>query len=229
MNLLNIWGTFVDNLKDVIQIPETIKSILTNPLYIITILGCIILIALLLHARKIHFTTKMITRIGLAIAITFILHAFRIIELPNGVGSITLGSFIPIMIISIMYGPEVGMFTGFTYGVLRLMMGGYLLNPIQVLFDYPLPFMCLGIVGFFKNNKFLGAIIAVFFKFICHFISGVAFFGQYAPEGMSPWLYSLIANGQVQGIECIICLVVLAVLPIDRILREVNRNTSSAF
>lgn len=223
----NLWSNFVDNLKDVLKLPETVGSIVGNPLYIVTILGCLILAGVLLYARKIKFTTKMVTRIGLALAITFILHAFKIADLPNGIGSITLGSFIPIMIIAFMYGPEVGMFTGFTYGVLNLLMGGYMLNPIQVIFDYPLPFMCLGLAGFFRDKKLLAAVVAVFFKFVCHFISGVAFFGEYAPEGMSPWVYSIVANGAVQGVECLICLVVLAILPIERIIREVNRTSSS--
>lgn len=228
MGISKIFETFVKNLKDVTALPKTVSDIFTNPLYIITILACIVLFVVILRARKIKFTSQMLARLGLALAITFVLHAFKIFELPNALGSITLGSFIPIMIISFMYGPEIGMFTGFVYGILHLLMGGYLLNPVQVLFDYPLPFMCLGIAGFFKDKKFIGALVAVFFKFICHFISGVAFFGDYAPKGMSPWVYSIIANGAAQGVECAICLVILAVLPVERLIREVNRSSSVA-
>ncbi|MGG7143843.1 energy-coupled thiamine transporter ThiT [Clostridium nigeriense] len=37
----------------------------------------------------------------------------------------------------------------------------------------------------------------MFVRFIFHFISGVLFFGQFAPEGWSPVLYSFVVNGSV--------------------------------
>lgn len=228
MNISKIFSTFLDNIKEVSKIPSTIVELFKNPIYLLGMVGIIILLVLLFHARKIKLTPQILARMGLIIALTFLLHALKIYEFPNGGGSVTIGSFIPIMILSYMYGPEIGMLTGFVYGTLHLIMGGYMINPIQVIFDYPLPFMCLGLAGFCKNNKYLGALLAVFFKFVCHFISGVAFFGSYAPKGMSPWLYSLSVNGILQGVECAICLVILAILPVERIIKEVNRNTSVA-
>ena len=53
---------------------------------------------------------------------------------------------------------------------------------------------------------------------MCHFISGVAFFGSFAPDGVSPMIYSLIVNGPMVGIEGIICIVILTALPVDRIM-----------
>jgi thiamine transporter len=40
-----------------------------------------------------------------------------------------------------------------------------------------------------------GATVGIFGRFVAHFISGVVFFGPYAPEGMSPVVYSAIYNG----------------------------------
>ena len=131
---------------------------------------------------------------------------------------------IPILLIAFMYGPEVGFLTGFLYGMITLILDPYILSPIQVLFDYPLPFTALGIAGFFKNKKYLGISLAVLVRFICHFISGVVFFGSYAPDGMSPIVYSLIVNGPMVGIEGIICLVILAILPIERIIHASSTN-----
>jgi len=37
-----------------------------------------------------------------------------------------------------------------------------------------------------------------------HFISGVVFFGMYAPEGMSPVIYSALYNGSYLAAELII-------------------------
>ena len=44
---------------------------------------------------------------------------------------------IPIMLISFVYGPSIGLFTGFLFGVFKLIVDPYILSPIQVLFDYP--------------------------------------------------------------------------------------------
>ncbi|NRV93759.1 thiamine transporter ThiT [Clostridium beijerinckii] len=44
---------------------------------------------------------------------------------------------------------------------------------------------------------------------------------------MSPVVYSLLVNGPMIGIEGIICLVILAVLPIERIFHASSVNTIS--
>ncbi|MGD8566048.1 MAG: energy-coupled thiamine transporter ThiT [Candidatus Bathyarchaeota archaeon] len=41
----------------------------------------------------------------------------------------------------------------------------------------------------------IGTAVGVLGRFIAHFVSGVVFFGSYAPEGMSPIVYSAIYNG----------------------------------
>lgn len=69
--------------------------------------------------------------------------------------------------------------------------------------------------------------IAILVRFLCHLISGIVFFGSFAPEGMSPVVYSLLVNGPMIGIEGIICLVILAVLPIERIFHASSVNTIS--
>ena len=193
---------------------------------IITLIGCILLLIVLVKVKKIKFTPQLIARIGIALALATILKMLRLYHFPQG-GSITLGSMIPILLIAFMYGPQVGCLTGFLYGVITLILDPYILHPVQVLFDYPLPFMALGLAGFFKDKRLLGTAVAVFVRFICHFISGVAFFGSFAPEGVSPVIYSLFVNGPMVGIEGIICLVILAVLPVERIMYASSTNTVS--
>ncbi len=49
-----------------------------------------------------------------------------------------------------------------------------------------------------QNNvtpAIVGATVGIFSRFLAHFMSGIVFFGSYAPEGMSPILYSAIYNG----------------------------------
>ncbi|EKY27931.1 energy-coupled thiamine transporter ThiT [Clostridium celatum] len=206
---------------------ENFKTLFSNPLTIITLIGCAILLIAFIKFKSLKFDSKLIARIGLAIALAFILDMIKIYTLPNGGGSISLGSMVPILLLSFIYGPSIGLFTGFLFGVFKLILDPYILNPIQVLFDYPLPFMAVGIAGFFKN-KYIGASIGMFLRFISHFISGVIFFGSYAPEGMSPIIYSLVVNGSAVGGELLICLVLLAFLPIERLIKTLKTNVISS-
>ena len=204
---------------------ENFKTIFSNPLTLIALIGCAILLIAFIKFKSLKFDSKLVARIGLAIALAFILDMLKIYTLPNGGGSISLGSMIPILLISIVYGPSIGLFTGFLFGVLKLIIDPYILNPVQVLFDYPLPFMAVGVAGFFKN-KYLGATLGMLLRFSCHFISGVIFFGSYAPAGMSPILYSLTVNGFAVGGELLICLILLAFLPIEKLIKILKSNIS---
>lgn len=205
---------------------ENFKTLFSNPLTLVTLIGVAILLIAFIKFKSLKFDSKLVARIGLAIALAFILDMLKIYSLPNGGGSISLGSMIPIMLISFVYGPCIGLFTGFLFGLFKLILDPYILNPIQVLFDYPLPFMAVGVAGFF-NNKYVGASIGMLLRFVSHFISGVVFFGSYAPEGMSPILYSLTVNGVAVGGELLICLVLLAFLPIEKLVRILKSNTIS--
>lgn len=206
---------------------ENFKTLFSSPLTLITLIGCAILLVAFIKFKSLKFDSKLVARIGLAIALAFILDMLKIYSLPNGGGSISLGSMIPIILISFVYGPSIGLFTGFLFGVFKLILDPYILNPIQVLFDYPLPFMAVGVAGFF-SNKYLGATIGMLLRFASHFISGVVFFGSYAPEGISPIIYSLSVNGFAVGGELLICYVLLAFLPIERLVKMLKSNMASA-
>ena len=210
-------NNFINTLK------EGFSEILNNPLSLATLLGVIILIFALIKFKKIKLDAKIMSRIGIALALAIILHLIKIVDLPNGAGSINLGSVIPILMIAFMYGPEIGMLTGFLFGVIYLIISPYILHPVQVLFDYPLPYMAIGLAGFFKNKKFIGAILGMFVEFIFHFISGVLFFGQFAPEGWSPVLYSFIMNGSVVAGNLLVVLIIISLLPISKL---VSKTTS---
>ena len=56
------------------------------------------------------------------------------------------------MIISYIYGPSNGYIYRISFWIIKLMINPYILSPIQVLFDYPLPFMAVGVSGFFKDK-----------------------------------------------------------------------------
>jgi len=50
----------------------------------------------------------------------------------------------------------------------------------------------------------IGAVVGITGRFVAHFISGVVFFGQYAPEGMSPIVYSALYNGSYMVPELLV-------------------------
>lgn len=206
---------------------ETIKALVSSPTTIIALIGVLVLLVGLLVMKKVKLNTKTITIIGVTVALTTVLNMLKVFQMPQG-GSITLGGMIPILLIALIYGPEVGMLTGFIYGFIDFLMGGYIAHPIQVLFDYPLPFMMLGVAGYFKNKDgikvILGMVLAVLLRFGCHFLSGVVFWGSYAPEGMSPYVYSFVYNISYLGIEGLLCIGIVGLLPIRRIQRTIVKS-----
>ena len=210
---------------------ERITEITKSPVALFALLGVLILIFAVLKIRKIKFTTQMITLIGVSIALAASLQLITIIKMPQG-GSVTAGSMVPIILISLFYGPEVGFLTGFLFGIINFIMTPFAVHPVQVLFDYPLPFMAIGIVGYFRSFNIrgilVGVIIAMLARFTCHFISGVVFFGSYAPKGTSVYLYSLLYNGSYMGLETIITCVIIGILPIKRLAKLVLNKTTLA-
>ena len=196
---------------------ENIFTIIENPTAIIALIGVLILILFLLYSKKIKLTTKILINISLMLAFAMVLNYLRIYHFPQG-GVVTLGGMIPLILISLRYGAGVGTLAGFIFGLITILQDPFILHPIQVLFDYPLPFMAMGLAGFFKEKIFLGVIISFAGRFICHFISGVIFFASYAPEGVSPIIYSLTANATYMIPETIICLLILKFLPVQRLL-----------
>lgn len=203
---------------------ERITEITKNPTAIFALLGVLVLIFAIFNIKKIKFTTRMITLIGISMAASTVLQFITIIKLSQG-GSVTAASMVPIILIALIYGSEVGILTGFLFGIINFIVSPFALHPVQVLFDYPLPFMAIGLVGYFRSLSIrgilIGVILAMFVRFACHFISGVVFFGSYAPEGTSVYLYSLLYNGSYMGMETIITFVVIALLPIKRLSKQV--------
>jgi len=147
---------------------------------------------------------RIMTEIGMAVALSVILNFIPLWRMPQG-GSISL-EMLPILIIALRWGASSGMMAGAVYGLVQLAFGPFIIHPAQLVLDYPLPYMLVGLAGIFSSKIDLKAkgstygwlLLAVFTgglgRFVSHFFSGVIFFAQYAPEGQSPWVYSAIYN-----------------------------------
>ena len=164
---------------------------------------------------------------SMCIAIGFVLSCIKLYRMPQG-GSITAASMLPIIIFAYAYGAGPGLTLGAVYGVLQFILKPYFYSLPQFLLDYPVAFGCLGLAGFFSKSKntrlglTLGAVAAAAGRLIAAVASGVLFFAEYAPEGMSPLAYSLGYNASYMVPECIIC-VALAVAVGPRLMKELRK------
>ena len=160
------------------------------------------------------FSTKILAEIiifvAMAGALALISHSF--FGLPQG-GSINLG-MVPIFWLALRRGPKIGIFAGAVLGVVDLAIEPFVVNPAQFILDYPLAFACIGLAGLFRNFGAVGSIVGVVVggtgRFLSHFVSGVIYFPNYAPPGMSPIVYSAIYNATYMVPSIIICAIVIA-------------------
>ncbi|MEG1602100.1 MAG: energy-coupled thiamine transporter ThiT [Cloacibacillus sp.] len=129
---------------------------------------------------------------ALSIAFSIVLSYFKLFTMPQG-GSVSLG-LLPLLIFAFRNGGRYGMLAGAVTGLLRLMLGGYVVHPAQALLDYPVAYALVGVAGFFPHRKWLGVITACFANFAAAVLSGVVFFAAYAPAGTNVWLYSAVYN-----------------------------------
>lgn len=166
-------------------------------------------------------------------AAIFAVMAFTIAFVPLDIGpfEIELG-MIPIIIFSYRRGWKAGIFSGFLWGLIKLTSGNItVLSILQVFVEYVFAFAVSGLAGVaFKklkeevtakkwSNAFMtiawSVFLAVFVKYFIHFIAGVIYWHLYAPEGMSPIIYSLIVNGS-SGIATFIVTGIITALLIYR-------------
>lgn len=191
---------------------EAFNQFFSNPtVHTIIMIVMIILSALFLGIvlrRRERLTSRQIAEIGLALALSTILSEIKISGFWAQGGSVTAASLVPIMIIAYRYGGKVGLTVGVIHGLIQLIIGPYVVHPIQLLLDYPIAFGMIGLCGFFNKNKILGIIVGLLGRFLMHFISGIIYFAQYAPEGWNPAYYSFIYNISYIAPEIIISIIV---------------------
>lgn len=196
--------------------------------YSITTGGYILFIALMVAALlavsylvnrdgKGRISIRQLTTSALCIALAFVLSNIKLFRAPMG-GSVTVFSMFFITYIGYVYGPRVSLAAAFAYGLLQMISNPYIVSVPQLICDYVLAFAALGLAGFFHNEKYdmyKGYIVGVLGRYFFSFLSGVVFFADYAPEGMSPIIYSLLYNAAYLGLEALLTLAVL-MIPVVR-------------
>ncbi len=187
-----------------------------------------------------------LTECAIMLALATVLSFIKIIQMPMG-GAVTLCSMLPIMLIGIKYGNLTGGAVGLFYSLIQLIMdlpGGNVFYAsmsadvaiIVALFDYIVPFTALGFAGTFKKIRtkkvpmlgaYIGVVVSIIVRFCCHFITGFSIWGQWAPEGMSKYFYSLAYNGTYLlpelGITLVVAIIILQVPQIKKLLKINNK------
>lgn len=167
--------------------------------------------------------TYILTSGAVVLAMAQILSYIKFFELPQS-GSVTLASMAPILFFPLICGPKYGLITSFTYGILQFVLGGTFYHPLSLLLDYFIAFGALGITGFFTRDlkSFIaGSALAMILRYLCHFLSGFLIFGEYAPAGQSPIIYSAVYNSFIL-VEAIITIPVLIIL-YKKVLPKIKR------
>ena len=158
-----------------------------------------------------------ITECSVMLALSVVLSFIEVWKMPMG-GGITLLSMLPVCLIAVKYGAKGALPTAFLYSVIQFVIGFSSGNVFVycttaytwvmcMLFDYIVPYTVLGFSGVFRKRLgnvgiIAGIALMIAIRFVCHYITGVVIWGQWA-EDMSPYLYSLVYNGQYMLPECI--------------------------
>ncbi len=98
-----------------------------------------------------RFDTKVIAEVSIIVALSLVLNFIKIFQMPQG-GSITLGSMVPVLLLSFRRGSKVGVFAGVIFGFAQMMLDGWFYSPVGMFLDYPLVFGALGLAGIFKKT-----------------------------------------------------------------------------
>ena len=173
---------------------------------------------------KTYSKTRILVEGALMIALSTVLSMIQIPLMPHG-GSITLFSMVPSLVMSYRHGAKWGLFTGFVNACLQMIMGFYpppastfLYFLGEVLLDYVLAFMALGLAELFacpfKNRTVgvaVGTFAAGFLRFMCSFLSGVLVWGN-LNDGLAAWTYSLTYNGSYMLPETLLTMVAAVLL-----------------
>ena len=118
---------------------------------------------------------------------------------------------------------------GFAYGLLQFLADPVFYSPLQLLTDYPLAFGALGLSGIFyekKHGLLKGYIVGVLGRYIFAVISGVVFFGNYAPEGTPALVYSLGYNATYIVPEAVATMIIISIPAVSKAMSYVRSKAT---
>lgn len=200
-------------------------------------LAGLMILALLIAAAETQKEAKSNTKVGvhqltysaMAVALATVVAMIPMPRMPMG-GYITLFSMLIIALVGYWFGPAGGIACGVAYGILQMIIDPFIISLPQLLCDYIFAYGALGLSGFFPKEKYgspiPGYLVAVAGRYFFAVLSGVVFFGMYAPtEGIFShvWLYSLAYNFMYIGTEAMLSIILLRVKAVRDGIQTVGR------
>ncbi len=149
---------------------------------------------------RVRRLTESAMMLALATVIAFVCSLIPFLNFPFG-GGITIASMLPVVLISYLYGVRWGLFSGFVYAIIQMLLGhstitalftpnedymGLTAALLICLIDYILAYTALGLGGLFRGKMscskalVLGSIVALAVRYVCHIVSGAIFYGAWA-------------------------------------------------
>ena len=198
---------------------------------IIVLIAAVVAACFFKNTKDQHkFSTRQLVVSGMCIALAFVLSNVKIFKMPQG-GSITLLSMFFVCFVGYLYGLKSGLMAGLAYGLLQMIVDPYIISFPQMLFDYIFSFTALGLSGLTSTRKYglySGYLIGILGRMVFAVLSGVIFFGMYAPEGQNVWVYSFGYNGLYIITEAAITIVVLLIPAVRKGLNQVRVAANEA-
>lgn len=198
----------------------------TGQIALIAIIAILLLLVMKFSKSNNVSNVRALTYSALAITIAFVLNQITLFRMPQG-GSVTPFSMLFIVLVAYWFGPKQGIMAGMAFGLLDLLINPYVVHPVQLLLDYPFAFGALGLAGFLKdksNGIYIGYLFGLAGRFICHFLSGVVFFGAWAPEGFNAITWSAVYNGTFLGTEGLLTIILLLLPAMRNAIERVKTN-----
>ena len=189
----------------------------------------LLFIGILISDRKKKADTKAMVTSAVLVALSIALNQVIIFRMPQG-GSITAFSMLPIAVCAYIYGVRRGVMAGMCVGLIDLIFNPYVIHPIQMLLDYPLAFGALGFSGLLRNRKsglISGYIVGLLSRYLCSVLSGIIFFGQYAPEGFNAFTWSIYYNITYLGVEGVLTVAVLCIPAVRKAVGQLKKQTGA--
>jgi thiamine transporter len=144
-------------------------------------IGLVAAVVLILSLSKKIPDARSMALGAVCVALSFALSFIKIPIVIYG-GSITLASFVPLLIYSYFYGPTKGLLIGVVYGLLQYIQEPYFISVPQFALDYILAFSSIALAGAFKRvfglktSAIVGAAVVGLTRFVFHTLGGILWF-----------------------------------------------------
>lgn len=188
----------------------------------------LLFLGILISGREKKADTKAMVTSAVLVALSIALNQIILFRMPQG-GSVTAFCMLPIVVCAYMYGVRRGMMAGMCVGLIDLIFNPYVIHPVQMLLDYPLAFGALAFAGLMRNRKFgliSGFLVGLLGRYFCSVLSGVIFFGEYAPEGFSAFTWSIYYNITYLGAEGALTVIVLSIPAVRKSIEQLKKQVS---